>query len=163
MPPLAGLPGGEREIVWSPPSLCRGATSAVASGCTLYAACGSGGHPACRRAGCPARRKNASRPGKVELFANPVETRALDPAARCRQPWQAGRPPSPRLWRTGPPLQKSRSVPAAAIDTDRRVYGAGQVERNTAMNGDEQPRPKAVSLPPGAGLPPHSKRVTNRA
>jgi len=37
---------------------------------TLYASCGSGGRPA--------RRKNARRPGKVELFASPVETRALD-------------------------------------------------------------------------------------
>ena len=91
------------------------------AGCTLYASCGSGGHPACRRAGRPARRKNAPLPGKVELFASPVETRALDPAARCRQPRQAGRPPSPRLWRTGPPLQKSRPVPAAAIETDKCV------------------------------------------
>jgi len=58
------------------------------------------------------------RPGKVELIASPVEIRALDQAARCRQlppspklrrtRRQAGRPPSPRLWRTGPPLQNSR-------------------------------------------------------
>jgi hypothetical protein len=89
--------------------------------CTLYASCGSGGHPACRRAGRPAGRKNAPRPGKVELFASPVETRALDQAARCRQPRQAGRPPSPRLWRTGPPPQQSRSAPAVAIETDRCV------------------------------------------
>jgi len=98
--------------------------AAATNGLHLYASCGSGGHPAGRRAGRPARRKNAPRPGKVELFARPVETRALDPAARCRQLRQAGRPPSPRLWRTGPPLQKSRSVPAVAIETDKCVSGA---------------------------------------
>jgi hypothetical protein len=93
--------------------------------------CGSGGHPAGRRAGRPARRKNAPRPGKVELFASPVETRTLDQAARCRQLRQAGRPPSPRLWRTGPPLQNSRSVPIAAIETGR-CSGDGRTTRRFA-------------------------------
>jgi hypothetical protein len=62
------------------------------AGCTLYASCGSGGRPACRRAGRPARRKSAPRPGKVELFASPVETRALDQAARLptRSGWGRG-------------------------------------------------------------------------